>query len=64
MVNWVSKKLQTAVVSSPVTPLSMHVHMCIYDGRTGLRHVEQLILHMLTGINEILDATGHDDKDH
>lgn len=63
MVNWVSEQLQTAAVSTPVILLSVHVHMCIYDGRTGLRHREQLIMHMLLGINEIPDSTGHVDND-
>lgn len=62
MVNWVSEQLQTAAVSTPVILLSVHVHMCIYDGRTGLRHREQLIMHMLLGINEIPDSIGHVDN--
>lgn len=30
-VNWVSELLQTAVASSPVILLSVHVHMCMYS---------------------------------
>lgn len=35
VVNWVSELLHTAAVSSsPVILLSVHVHMCIYNGHT------------------------------
>lgn len=47
VVNRVSELLQTAAVSSPVILPSMHVHMCIYDRHTGLRHIEQLIMHVI-----------------
>lgn len=63
MVNWVSEQLQTAAVSTPVILLSVHVHMCIYDEHTGLRHIEELIMHMLPGIHEMPDSTGHVDND-
>lgn len=63
VVNWVSALLQTAAVSSPDILLSEHVHMCIYDRHTGLRHIEQVIMHMLLGTREIPDSIGHDDND-
>lgn len=37
------------------------MHVCLCDGCTGFRHIEQLIMHMLPGIH---DSTGPDDNHH